>query len=225
MTRRRSSGNREVWPRANAYAFGQRHVGRGFAQACRLDDLAFDPDAIGLPGDRFDRQPEQSEPVVRVFETRIGRDGRRQLEFSHQLLRIEVGSPVDELAGIGAVAGQAGAVREKLRDGGFGDLRMQALHILPDRIVQPQLALLPQLHDSGRGETLGMRSDPEAVARGQLFAGGEIGLAERIFGDHLAAMGNGDDAARPLRGAQLEFDPAAQISERGLHPWFHVRHS
>jgi hypothetical protein len=90
-------------------------------------------------------------------------------------------------------------VREGLRDGGFRDLRMQAFDILPDRIVKPQLAPLAEFHDSGGGETLRMRCDPKAVARGELFAGGEIGMAERVFGDHLAAMRDGDNAARLLR--------------------------
>ena len=44
-----------------------------------------------------------------------------------------------------------------------------------------------------------MRCDPKPVARGELFAGVEIGVAERVFGDDLAAMRDGDDAARLLR--------------------------
>ena len=92
----------------------------------------------------------------------------------------------------------------------------------PTGIVEPQLALLAQLHDSGGGETLRMRRDPEAVARGELFAGGEIGVAERVFSDDLAAMRDSDDAAGLLRASQLEFDPVADVADRGLQPWFHV---
>ena len=47
----------------------------------------------------------------------------------------------------------------------LGDVRMQAADILADRIVEPQLALLAQLHDAGGGESLRMRGDAEAVAR------------------------------------------------------------
>jgi hypothetical protein len=82
-----------------------------------------------------------------------------------------------------------------LRDGSFRDLAVQVLDILPDRIVEPQFSLLAEFHDSGRGETPGMRGDPEPVTRGQLFAGGEIGVAERMFGDDVAAMRDRNDAA------------------------------
>ena len=44
-----------------------------------------------------------------------------------------------------------------------------------------------------------MRCDPKPVARGELFAGIEIGVAERMFGDDLVAMHDRDDAARLLR--------------------------
>jgi hypothetical protein len=43
-----------------------------------------------------------------------------------------------------------------------------------------------------------MRRDPKPVAWGQLFAGGEVGVAERVFGDDLAAMGDSDDTAGSL---------------------------
>jgi hypothetical protein len=111
---------------------------------------------------------------------------------------------------------------KKLRDRGFRDLRMQVLHILADRVIQPQLASLAQLHDSGRGKTLGMRCDPKAVARGQLFAGDEVGRPEGVFGNDLAAMRDRDDAAGLLRGPQLKFDPAADVVCRELQPRLHV---
>ena len=168
-------------------------------------------------------RPSNPNPWLEYLKRVLGSMAGGSASSAISSFGVEVGPAVDELAGIGAVAGKAGAVRQKLRDGGFGDLRMQALHILPDRIVQPQLTLLPQLHDSGRGETLGMRSDPEAVARGELFAGGEIGVAEREFRDDLAAIRDRDDAAGPLRGPHLEFDPVADVADRGLQPWFHGR--
>ena len=63
-----------------------------------------------------------------------------------------------------------------------------------------------------------MRGDPEPVARRQFLAAVEIGVAEGVFGDHLAAMGDRDDAAGLLRRAKLEFDPAADVIDRGLQP-------
>ena len=128
---------------------GQRHVGFGLAQACGHNDLAFDPVPIWLFRNRLDHEAEQSKSVVGIFEARIRCDGRRQLQVRHQLLRAEIRPSIAELAGVGAVAGETGAVRQQLRDRGLGYLRMQAFDILPDRIVQPQFALLAQLHDSG----------------------------------------------------------------------------
>src|SRR5258708_27625085 len=101
---------------------------------------------------------------------------------------------------------------------------MQTLDILSDRIVQPQFTPFAELHDSGRGEALGMRCDAKAVACGELFARGEVGMAECGFGDDLATMRDCDDAAGVLRRPQLEFDPAANVSDGGLDPWLHVRH-
>ena len=107
---------------------------------------------------------------------------------------------------------------ENLRDGDFRHLAVQALDILPDLIVEPQFALLAQLHDSGRGETFGMRGDPKPVARGQLFARDEIGVAERMLGHDLAAVRDRDDAAGLLRRPHLKFDPAADVIDRALLP-------
>src|SRR6202165_3859116 len=70
-----------------------------------------------------------------------------------------------------------------------------------------------------------MRCDPKPVAWGKLLAANEVGVAERVFADDLAAMRDGDDAARLLRRPQLKFDPVAYVSDRGLHPRFHLRQS
>lgn len=94
--------------------------------------------------------------MVRIFETGVGGNRRRRLQVRHELLRVKIGPVIGELSGVGAIAGEAGAVRQQLRDGGFRDLRMEAFDKLPDRIVQPQFAPLAELHDSGGGETLGM---------------------------------------------------------------------
>jgi hypothetical protein len=61
------------------------------------------------------------------------------------------------------------------------------------------------------------------VARGQLFAGGEIGMPECVLGDELAAVRDGDDAPRLLRRTYLKSDPITNVSDRGLQPRFHVR--
>src|SRR5258708_6415897 len=68
-----------------------------------------------------------------------------------------------------------------------------------------------------------MRCDPKPVAWGELFASSQVGVAGRVFGDDLAAMGDRDDTAGPLRRAHLKFDPTADVSDRGRQPWFHVR--
>src|SRR5260221_14227958 len=68
-----------------------------------------------------------------------------------------------------------------------------------------------------------MRCALKPVAWGELFASRQIGVARRVFGDDLAAMGDRDDTARPLRRANLKFDPTADVSDRGRQPWFHVR--
>src|SRR6266550_2691121 len=68
-----------------------------------------------------------------------------------------------------------------------------------------------------------MRRDPKPVAGGKLFTASQVGEAERVFSDDLAAMRDSDDAAGLLRRPQLEFDPVADISDCGLHPWLHMR--
>ena len=204
-------------------AFGQRHAGLGFVQARGIDDLALDPDAIRLFGDCLDHKADQPVAVIGIFEACVGLDDGRRLQVGHQFLGAEERPAVGKLSGRGAVADKAGAVGENLRDGGFRHLAVQALDILPDRIVEPQFALFAQLHDSGRGKALRMRGDPKPVARGQLFAGFEIGVAERMFGDDLAAIRDRDDAAGLLRRPHLKLEPTADIVDRGLLPGFHVR--
>jgi hypothetical protein len=110
-----------------------------------------------------------------------------------------------------------------LRDGRFGNTSMQARHIFPDRIIQPQLAALAELHDAGRRKTLRMRRDPKAVARRQLLAGVEIGATESMFEDDLAAMADGNHAAGLLRCPHLKFEPVADVVHRVLQPRLHRR--
>ena len=90
--------------------------------------------------------------------------------------------------------------------------RMQALDILPDRIVQPQLRcsrsfMIPAAVklfecDAIRNRWRGVSFSP--VAR--------LACPNANSRDDLAAMRDGDDAAGPLRCTHLEFDPAAECS-------------
>lgn len=200
---------------------GKRCVRLGLAQACRLDDFALDPDRVGLLRHRLDHETDQAETVIGIFEARAGFDRGRQLQLREQFPGVEIGAAVDELTGIGAIACQPGTVRQHLRNRRLSDARMQAADILADRVVEPDLALLAQLHDAGRSKTLGVRSDSEAVARGQLLAGVEIGEAEGMLGDDRAAMGECDDDARLLECRLLEFDPGADVVDRGSQPRVH----
>jgi hypothetical protein len=203
-------------------ALRSRHVRLGLAEPRGFDDLTLDPDRVGLRGDRLDHEAQQSKTVVGIFEARVGLDGDGRLKLRQQLLLIEIGPGVDELPGVGAVAGEAGAVRERLRDCGPRNPRMQPVHILPDRVVELQFAPLAQFHQSGGGEGLRMRGDTKAVARGERFAGIEIGLTERVLGYDFAPMRNGDDASGLLRSQQLEFEPVGDVVDRGSQPWFHL---
>jgi hypothetical protein len=99
---------------------------------------------------------------------------------------------------------------------------MQPVHILPDRVVELQFAPLAQFHQSGGGEGLRMRGDAKAVARGERFAGIEIGLTERVLDYDFAPMRNGDDASGLLRSQQLKFEPVGDVVDRGSQPWFHL---
>ena len=106
-------------------------------------------------------------------------------------------------------------MRQQLRDGLLGDVRMQTADILPDRIVEAQFAPLAQLHDGGGGERLRMRGDAEAVAGREFFAGVKIGEAEGMFGCDLAAMDDRDHDTRLLRCRQLKFEPVGDVADRG----------
>src|SRR3954452_24407536 len=95
-----------------------------------------------------------------------------------QFARIVIGAPVEELPGVTAIAYQASRVREQLRDRHARDRRMETIDVVAGRIVELELALLTQLHDSRGGESLGVRGDAEAVARGELLTAVQVGVAE-----------------------------------------------
>ncbi len=126
------------------------------------------------------------------------------------------------MTAIGAVADDTGAMREQLGDRHLRHRLMEIADILPDRIVEPELAPLAQFHDARRREALGMRGDPETVARRQLDALREIGVTEGLFENDPAALRDGDDAAQLLRLAHLEFEPPGDIVERRRQPSVHL---
>jgi hypothetical protein len=161
--------------------------------------------------------------MIGIFQARGGLDHGRRLQIRHQLLLIKIGLAVDELSAVGAVAGEAAAMRQQLRDRGFRDPRVQPFDILPDRIVQPQFAPLAQLHDAGCGKALRVRGDPKPVPRRQLLAGVEVGGSEGVFGDDLAAVGDSDHAAGLLHALHLKFEPVADVVHRVSQPWLHRR--
>src|SRR6185503_6008113 len=121
-----------------------------------------------------------------------GRDDERLLEVGPELGLVKVGPAIGELPSIRAVTDDTGRVRKQLRDGGARDRRVQAIDIVPGRVVEFELALLTQLQNSGGREALGMRGDAKAMARGQRLAGAEIGGAERAFEHDPVAMRDRD---------------------------------
>jgi hypothetical protein len=162
--------------------------------------------------------------VVRIFEPGVRLDDRCRRKIGAQLGRAEEWAPVLPLAAIAAVANDPGAVREQLTDCRGRDLRMQALDVPPDAVVEAKLALFTQLHDAGGSKALRMGSHPETVSRRQGYPANEIGVAERPFEDDLALMNHGDHAARLLRFAQLVLEPLGDVVEGGLQPMVQVLH-
>src|SRR5260221_2209361 len=125
----------------------QRNIRRGLGQPRSVDDLALDPGAIALAGDRLDDEPGEAIAVIRIFEPRIRLDrgaGAEILADQFDGGKAPAGAP---LTAIVAGARQAGAVPEQVRDGHVRHRLVQIADILPDRIVEPQPALLTQLHD------------------------------------------------------------------------------
>ena len=70
-----------------------------------------------------------------------------------------------------AIADDAGAVGENLRDGGFRNAWMQALDILPDGIVEPQFALFAQFHDLVTGKFKPDAAEARAMGEIAAFSG------------------------------------------------------
>jgi hypothetical protein len=115
-------------------------------------------------------------------------------------------------------------VRKELRQRYARKPGMQSRDVAPDRIVQPQPPLFPQLHDRSGGEALGVGRDPEAVARRQSLARGKFGMAEGLFQNHVGVEGDGHYAAGLGVVAHLEFEPARDVIDGGVQPLRHAAH-
>src|SRR5215469_4849791 len=194
---------------------GEGHIRVGFIEPDRLDDLAPDPAAIRLSGHRFNDETGQAVTVVRVFKAGIGLDDRRRRQIGAQLRFVEEWTRVLPLAAVGAIADDAGAVREQLGDRRLRNRRVKALHILTGAVVETELALFAKLHDAGSGETLGMRRDTKTMTWRQRRLADNIGTAEGPFEDDPAIMHNRNDAPRLLGLVDLIFEPAWDVIERG----------
>jgi hypothetical protein len=88
-----------------------------------------------------------------------------------------------------------------------------------DGIVEPEPALLDELHRGGRGDRLGHRRDAEQRICRQRPAGRDIGFAERALVQHPLAIGrHGDHAGKvlvPDRLAQLVVEAAGWLLGAG----------
>src|SRR5262249_25465618 len=171
--------------------------------------------------DRFDDQSNQTVPVIRVLEPRIGLDDRRALEIGPQFRRIMEGPAIAELPGVVPLPDEPSTVGEQLGDGHPIHRGMEVADVIACRVVELEPLLLAQLHDAGGGEALRMRGDAKAVARGQGLAAHEIREAEGPLEHDLAAMCDGDDTTGLLRHRHLEVDPLRDVVERALEPAVH----
>ena len=202
-------------------ALRQRHVGAGLPETGGVHHLALDPGVVALPGHRLDDLAGEAVAVVRVLHAQIGVDRLRLGEFLQELLGAEEGPAMGPLAGVLAIADDAGGVREQLRNSRLRHCRVQALHVAAGRIVELQLALLAQLHDAGGGEALGMRGDAHQMPRRQLDLAIRIGVAPGLLQHHLALVRDRQHATRLLGQAHLEAEPLGDVVEGGCEPSVH----
>ena len=93
------------------------------------------------------------------------------------------------------------------------------------RIIEPEPPLLPEHHDRGRGDGLGLRCDAENVVALERPAGLIVGHAEGLVVHHLAIAGHQRHRARntPLANGLLanSIDPGQSLRR---HPRFLRRH-
>ena len=97
-----------------------------------VDDRLLDPAAIGRSRYRLDDETGKAIAVVRIFEAGVWLDYRCRRKIGPQLRRVEEWAAVLPLTAVAPVANDAGAVREKLRDRGLRNRRMEAVDVLSD---------------------------------------------------------------------------------------------
>ena len=83
--------------------------------------------------------------MVRVFEAGIGVYGRGCGQIGTKLHFVEKRTGVLPLPTVGAVAHDAGTVRQQLCDRRLRNCRVKAFHVLPDAVVEREFALFAQL--------------------------------------------------------------------------------
>jgi hypothetical protein len=108
------------------------------------------------------------------------------------------------------VARQAGAVRQQVDDGQAaahrGIVQLDLGHVVPERALPVEQAVIDEGPDRGRGEGLGGGPDGEQGVRGDWALGIQVTLPPS-GGQHDSAILDGDDsAARDLPGGQLVDD-------------------
>jgi hypothetical protein len=109
--------------------------------------------------------------------------------------------------GVGAVAGNAGAVPEQLADGDVVETRVgvaaQPVEVMGGRSVEVELLPLGKLHNGGGGEHFGLGADVEEVARSERFAGFGIGQAVGARKHDVAVVPDSHGKAGKTAGASL----------------------
>jgi hypothetical protein len=91
---------------------------------------------------------------------------------------------------------------------------MQPADVAADPLIELQLALLAQLHDSGGGKALRVGSDAKTMARRERRALTQVRMAERLLEHYASAIGDSDHAAGLVVEPPLELKPAHQVLER-----------
>ena len=86
--------------------------------------------------------PIRPYPWLEYLKRVLALDRRRRLEVGRELACAGKRAAIDKLAGVVAIANEASAVREKLRDRRARDARVKLTDELPDRVVELELALL-----------------------------------------------------------------------------------
>ena len=125
------------------------------------------------------------------------------------------------MPGLGAVAYQAGAVREQLADFGRRERFRQASDVGSDRVIQPEPAGLHQGHQGRGGEAFRVRRRAKAMTRGEGGGLRKVSHAERPLEDHASHMRDRDGATRFAAQAHLKAEPVLDVVQGGREPGVH----